>query len=137
MQKIKQADPDDAARLAALYAKAFKATAFKEFAVKEKRSELVLWMKDLCEKGKIWLRCDAEGPIVLGHFDEKKDEVITIVTRDNMEGQGEATAMLKYLVVLHPSLIVRPVTKGGQSVARKSGFSPTKDDRSLWVRTSE
>lgn len=137
MGEIIQAKPDDASCLAALYAKAFESTGFKEFAAPERREELVDWLKGLCAGGKVWFSGDADGPIVLGHYDADKNEVVTIATRDDVEGKGYATALLNKLVALYPSVSVRPVTRGGQSVARKCGFSPSTGDTSLWVRVSD
>lgn len=137
MRKIILADPDDSECLSDLYAKAFKATGFAEKAALENRDRLVLWLRELCAERKIWLRRDAKGPTVLGHFDDDKNEVITIVTRKDVEGSGEATAMLQHLVDRSPSVRVRPVTSGGRSVARKCGFSPSDKDHNIWVRSSK
>jgi len=51
-----------------------------------------------------------------------------------MERNGYAKRMLQALVVQHPSLKIRPVTRGGKALAEKSGFVPSDDDKSLWVR---
>lgn len=134
MQLIEMATAADADRLADLYAKAFENTGFKQFASPEKRTELIVWLKGLCGNGKIWFCSDDAGPVVLGHYEAEKDEVVTIVTRDGAERAGHATTMLNGLVALFPSAKARPVTRGGQALAKKFGFSPSPDDQSLWVR---
>ena len=130
---VVQAAPDQAAPLAELYAKAFRATGFTQFTTEDKREELIVWLKKLCEEGKIWFMRDELGPLVLGHYEPEKDEIITIATRDGMEGSGHATKMFQDLLVKFPSLKVRPVTRGGKALAAKCGFSPSEED-SVWVR---
>lgn len=134
MAEIERATPDDAARLADLYAKAFEKTGFKQFAAPEKRTELIEWLRPLCGEGKIWFRRDEVGPVALGHYEAEKDEVVTVVTRDGAERAGHATAMLEGLAALFPYAKARPVTRGGQALARKCGFSPSPSDHSVWVR---
>ncbi|MRU17067.1 hypothetical protein FDP25_16625 [Roseovarius sp. A21] len=136
MQKIMKAKTKDAAHLAQLYAKALRATGFARQASEEGRDELVQWLEQRCSEKEIWVRTDEHGPTALGHFDESKNEVITVVTRDDIEGNGEATAMLRFLAERYPSVRVRPVTKGGKAVASKCGFVPSIDDPSAWVRGS-
>jgi len=63
-----------------------------------------------------------------------RDQHLRLVTRDDMERNGYAKRMLQALVVQHPSLKIRPVTRGGKALAEKSGFVPSDDDKSLWVR---
>jgi hypothetical protein len=132
--QVVQAKRQDALLLADLYAKAFEKTGFKEFASSEKRTELVEWIEGLCDDGKIWFRTDETGPVVLGHYEPEKDEIVTIVTRDGAERAGHATAMLNGLAYLFPSAKTRPVTRGGQALATKCGFSPSPGDQSLWMR---
>lgn len=137
MGKVIKAGAADASRLADLYAKGFEKTGFKKYAAPERRGELVTWIETLCKDGKLWFISDDQGPITLGHYEPEKDEVITIVTRDGMERQGHATTLLQQLTSAHPALKVRPVTRGGKALAARCGFSPSKDDESLWVRSED
>lgn len=118
-QEIIQAKTNDAARLAQLYAKALRATGFARQASEEERDGLVQRVEECCSKREIWVKADEHGPTVVGHLDESKNEVVTVVTRDDVEGNGEATVMLRYLVERYPSVRVRPVTKGGRAVASR------------------
>lgn len=124
----------DAQALAELYAKALKKTGFKEIADPEKRDELVASIENLCSAKELWFFADGQGPITFGHYDSEKDEVITISTRDNMERHGYATKMLRALIAIFQTLKVRPVTRGGEAVAKKCGFRPSKDDASVWIQ---
>lgn len=137
MEEIVQARIEDAASLADLYAKAFESTGFKEFALPEKRGQLIVWLEGLCGEGKLWFSRDDAGAVALGHYEPGKDEVVTIATRDGMEGNGYATAMLRKLVCIYPTSKVRPVTKGGKAIATKCGFSPNPGNESLWMRIVE
>ncbi|WP_299913061.1 hypothetical protein [uncultured Paracoccus sp.] len=134
MEEIAQARTEDATSLADLYAKAFESTGFKEFALPEKRGELIVWLEGLCGAGKLWFSRDDAGVVSLGHYEPDKDEVVTIATRDGMEGNGHATTMLRKLASIYPTSKVRPVTRGGKAVAERCGFSPSPNDESLWVR---
>ncbi len=134
MAEVVRATVADASRLADLYAKAFEKTGFKKFAAPERRSELIIWLEGLCSDGKLWFISDDEGPVTIGHYEPEKGEVITIATRDGLERQGYATALLQALTKAHPSLSLRPVTRGGEALARKCGFAPSKEDQSVWKR---
>jgi hypothetical protein len=134
MENVVKATPGEAAELVELYRKAFRKTGFAALCTDEKREKLLAWLKRRCEEGKIWIMRDENGPVTLGHYEPDKDEVISVVTRDDMEGNGYAERMLKALIVQYPSLKVRPVTRGGKALAKKCGFVPSEDDESLWVR---
>jgi hypothetical protein len=134
MGEILVAMPEDAPRLADLYAKAFDHTGFKAFAAPDKRDELITWLEGLCKEGKLWFIEDDQGPVALGHYDLEKGEVITISTRDDMERKGYAMVMLQALVDKYPMLKVCPVTRGGKALAKKCGFSPSQCDESVWIR---
>ena len=134
MAEMVKAKAEDAESLAKLYAKAFEKTGFKKLAAPEKRDELIAWLCPLCEEGKLWFIADEIEPVVLCHYDAEKDEIITIATRDGMEGRGYGERMLKGLLGMFPTLKVRPVTRGGKALATKCGFEPSEEDESLWVR---
>ncbi len=123
----------DAPQLADLYAKQFRATGFKRCAAPENREELLEWIEHLCRDNKFWIIRDNLGPVTLGHYEPCFLEIKTIVTRDGMEGQGYGTRMLRALATAEPLAKVRPVTKSGEALARKCGFTPSDQDKSLWI----
>ncbi len=137
MADIKTAELKDAASLADLYAKVLEKTGFKAYAAPENRTRLIAWLESLCRDGKIIFVSDDRGPISLGHYDHEKSEVVAIVTRDDMERQGYGAAILEEFVSAHPTLKLRPVTRGGRALAQKCGFSASKDDVSVWDRAPE
>jgi hypothetical protein len=134
MTGIKRAEPKDAACLADLYAKVLEKTGFAACAAPEKRSELIALLESLCRDGKLLFISDDRGPISLGHYDHDKGEVVAIVTRDGMERQGYGAMILEKFASAFPDLKLRPVTKGGEALAKKCGFSASRDDASLWNR---
>jgi GNAT superfamily N-acetyltransferase len=136
VRELTHAKPQDASALVDLYAKAFDHTGFKQFTRPEKRGELVALVEVLCRDGKLWFVADDSGPAAFGHYEPNKDEVITIATRDDAEGKGFAKAVLQSFSTMNARLKLRPVTKGGKSLARSCGFAPTREDGSLWVRLS-
>lgn len=132
--EIELAKAEDAEDLAALYAKVFLKTGFKDIASEEKRNELVVWLRDHCAAGRIWFIRDEEGPLTLAHYDADKNEVITIATRDGMERKGSGARMFKALCAKFPTLRVQPVTRGGKALAKKFGFSASEKDECVWSR---
>lgn len=136
MGGLTRANPEDALALVDLYAKAFDHTGFRQFTCPEKRHKLITWVEGLCREGKLWFVADHKGPASFGHYEPDKGEVITIATRDDAGGLGFATEVLQSLAAMNPRLAVRPVTRGGISLARKCGFLPSENDQSLWVRVA-
>jgi hypothetical protein len=134
MSDVMKAKGEDAPLLADLYAKAFSKTGFKKFSAPDKRGELIEWLKELADAGKLWFMRDNEGPVTLGHYEPEKGEVITIVTRDGAERLGNGEKMLGALLSMYPDLKVRPVTRSGEALAAKCGFAPDATDESVWVR---
>lgn len=128
-----QAHPEYASQLAELYAKGLARTGFTGYSSLETRAAFVEWLYGLCDQGAIWIIPDENGPVTLAHYDREKDEIVIVVTRDGMERQGYARSILRSLSEKHPSAKVRPVTKGGEAIARSSGFSPSRDDPSIWT----
>jgi hypothetical protein len=118
-----------------LIKKHFIATGFNRFAATKNREELVKWVEELSREDELWIIRDSLGPIVLGHYKPSSSEIITIITRDGMEGQEYATRMLCALATADPSVEVHPVTKSGKALAKKCGFSPKEDDETTWVRS--
>lgn len=137
MHEVERATSKDASRLADLYGKAFRKTGFAQFATEEAREELVSWINEHCEAGRLWFANDDNGPVALAHYDADKVELVTIVTRDGSERKGHAERLFRFLLAKYPSLKVRPVTKGGEALAKKLGFAPSKDDASLWTRVGQ
>jgi hypothetical protein len=134
MSDVVKAKGEDAPLLADLYAKAFSNTGFKEFAAPERRGELIAWLRNLADAGKLWFMRDEQGAVTLGHYEPEKGEVITIATRDGAERHGNGEKMLRALMGMYPDLKVRPVTRGGKALATKCGFAPDATDESVWVR---
>ena len=129
------ATAQDAPQLADLYAKQFIATGFNRIAATENREELIKWVEELSRENELWIIRDSLGPVVLGHYKPSSSEIITIVTRDDMEGQGYGSRMLCALATADPSVEVHPVTKSGKALAKKCGFSPKEHDKTTWVRS--
>lgn len=125
----------DAPQLADLYAKQFIATGFSRLAASENREELVKWVEELSRENELWIIRDSLAPIVLGHYKSSSSQIIAIVTRDGMEGQGYGTRMLCALATADPSVEIHPVTQSGKVLAKKCGFSPKEDDETTWVRS--
>jgi hypothetical protein len=137
MADIKRAEPKDAPCLADLYSKVLEKTGFKAWTAPERRAELIAWLESLCRDGKLLFVSDDQGPISLGHYDREKGEVVAIVTRDGMERQGYGAAILEEFASAHPTLRLRPFTRGGRALAEKCGFSASKDDASVWGRAPQ
>jgi hypothetical protein len=135
MDEFVKASSVDAASLGDLYARGFEKTGFKKIAPLEKRHELVEWLEGICRKDEIWFRRDQAGPIVLGHYSLQSDEVTLVVTRDGEERRGHGAAMLNGLLARHPTAKIRPVNNAGRALAKTCDFSPSVDDKSIWVRT--
>jgi hypothetical protein len=133
MEEIIKATAENAQQLAGLYRKAFEEIGFREFTTPEKRGELITWLQELGEAGKLWFITDDQGPVTFAHYEADKDEVITIATRDDMERKGYAKRILRALVVKYPTLKLRPVTSGGKAIAAKCGFVPSQEDKSRWI----
>jgi N-acetylglutamate synthase-like GNAT family acetyltransferase len=125
----------DVPQLADLYAKQFLATGFCRFAASQNREELFSWVEQLCRENKLWIIRDSLGPVTLGHYEPGSSEIITIVTRDGMEGQGYGARMLCALATADPLVKVHPVTRSGKALAKKCGFSPKEEDETKWIRS--
>jgi streptogramin lyase len=97
-----RATGEDAPLLADLYSKAFSETGFNKFAAPDKRGELIAWLKELADAGKLWFMRDEQGAVTLGHYEPEKGEVITIATRDGAERHGNGEKMLRALMACIP-----------------------------------
>ena len=72
MSDVLRAKGEDAPLLADLYAKAFSNTGFNGFAAPETRDELIAWIKNLADAGKLWFIRDEQGAVTLGHYEPGK-----------------------------------------------------------------
>lgn len=84
----------------------------------------------------VWFLEDAQGPITLGHFDPKRDEIVAIGTRTDMERKGHGSSMLSWLADRYPAARTIPTTRGGKAIAKKIGFLQLSQSESQWTRTA-
>ncbi len=134
---IALATTEEADLLADLYAKLFQATGYSVFASPGRRRDLVEWIQEQCEEGKLWVVRDCHGPITLGHFEADLRTAVAIVTCDGMEGNGYGAKILSFFAKRDPQIRICPVTDGGFRLARKCGFSKEKGSECTWILSSD
>lgn len=126
----------DMLQLAYLYGKGLTAAGFARLAAPENREELHELAEKLCNDYKLLTIRDSLGPISLMHYEPGLAEIKMIVARADKVRQGYGTRMLHAIATAAPSAKIHPVTKLGEGLARKCGFSPKVDDGSTWVRNT-
>ena len=125
MARVNLAGSDEAPLLVELYCKALRAAAMhKEACAEERRDELIRLLEGRCMDQAFWIMRDDKGPFALAHFERERNEIVTVVVRDDMERKGVATELVRALQAKENFLKGLPVTRGGKALLQKCGFVP-------------